>query len=594
MKRETIGLTSIFLSLAVSISSLAASLSVKASAIAELDDIFQEEWSRRLQEDPLEATLVGFHAENHRMPDVSLDSLASRYAFDQELLQRLRGIDRSMLPAQHSVSRDLFEFYLESRVSRYGFGEYRIPFTNDSGFFSSLVYAFQKMPLNRVEDFDVYLVRLAAIPKYLLQNTTLMRLGIDTGFTMPKPVMPGVEKILSGMAKTSSRESPLYGRYHDRLSVLPASKRESYERRCLEILEQFVIPAYQNLEAFVRSEYSPKCRNSIGANELSDGAEYYRFLVRYFTTLTVEPEEVHAIGLREVARIRGEMESILRSIQFDGDFAAFLSFLRTDSQFYAKSPEQLLKEASWISKRIDGMLPEYFGALPRMPYGVAAVPEHLAPNYTTGRYSPGVPGGDRGGFYWVNTFALEKRPLYVLPALTLHEAVPGHHLQIALAQELSGLPEFRRHFYPNAFGEGWALYAEKLGKEMGVYQSPYEEFGRLTYEMWRAGRLVVDTGIHFMGWSREQAVSLFVENSALSLHNIETEVDRYISWPGQALSYKMGELTIIRLRQHAEKILEAGFDLRSFHDVILKNGGVTMPVLEAEIQAYIRRSLMKQ
>ncbi len=594
MKRNTPSHPSLLLSLTVSICCLVASLTVDASAETELNELFQEEWDRRLSEDPLEATLVGHHIENHRLPDVSLEALARRVAYDQALLQRLKKIDRSSLSAQGSVSRDLFEFYLESRVSRYGFGEYRIPFTNDSGFFSSLVYAFQKMPLDRVEDFEVYLTRLGAIPKYLLQNTALMRLGLETEFTMPRPVMTGVETILRGMAEATSQESPLYTRYHDRLTLLPEATRVSLDKRCRDILEQAVLPAYQRLEAFVHSEYSPNCRDTIGAKELSNGTNYYRFLVRYFTTLGVEPEEVHAIGLREVARIRAEMEAILESIQFDGDFAAFLAFLRTDSQFYAKSAEQLLKEASWITKRIDGILPQYFSALPRMPYGVAAVPAHLAPNYTTGRYSPGVPGGDRGGFYWVNTYALEKRPLYVLPALTLHEAVPGHHLQIALAQELSGLPEFRRHFYPNAFGEGWALYAEKLGKEMGVYQSPYEEFGRLTYEMWRAGRLVVDTGIHFMDWSRERAVSLFVENSALSLHNIETEVDRYISWPGQALSYKMGELTILRLRQKAETALAGGFDLRAFHDVVLKNGGVTMPVLESEIQAFIDRVQAKQ
>ena len=291
-----------------------------------------------------------------------------------------------------------------------------------------------------------------------------------------------------------------------------------------------------------------------------------------------------------MTRIREEMNQIVQSLEFDGDFSAFLRFLRTDPQFYATTPDQLVKEAAWISKRIDGILPAYFGALPRMPYGVAPVPEHLAPNYTTGRYSPGVPGGDRGGYYWVNTYALEKRPLYALPALTLHEAMPGHHLQIALAQELSDLPEFRRHFYPNSFGEGWALYSEKLGKEMGVYQTVYEDFGRLTYEMWRAGRLVVDTGIHFKGWTRDRAIQLFVENSALSVHNIESEVDRYISWPGQALSYKMGELTIVRLRQQAEETLGEAFDLRSFHDAVLKNGGVTMPVLENEIAKYLERA----
>lgn len=554
---------------------------------APLHRLFADEWETRLRNDPLEATLVGYHEHDSRLPDLSFETLERQSQEDQRLLSRLHGIERTNLSAEDQVSYSLFEFMVTSRVRRYEFGEHRLPFTNDSGFFSSILYAFERMPLQSRADFDTYLTRLEKIPLYLNQNITLMRKGLESGFMMPRVVMPGVERILQGISQGAVMKSPFFTAFTKQLDELDEGKRLDYRERCRAILDQTVIPSYQEVLAFMTTQYTPQARSSLGARSLPNGAEYYRFLVRYFTTLAMEPTEVHQLGLREVSRIRGEMDQIVQSLEFDGDFSAFLKFLRTDPQFYATTPGQLVKEAAWISKRIDGILPRYFGVLPRMPYGVAPVPEHLAPNYTTGRYSPGVPGGDIGGYYWVNTFALEKRPLYALPALTLHEAMPGHHLQIALAQELTNLPDFRRHFYPNAFGEGWALYSEKLGEEMGVYQTVYEDFGRLTYEMWRAGRLVVDTGIHYLGWTREQAIQLFVENSALSLHNIETEVDRYISWPGQALSYKMGELTIVRLRQEAEEALGEAFDLRAFHDAILKNGGVTMPVLENEIATYI-------
>ncbi|MCK5040906.1 MAG: DUF885 domain-containing protein, partial [Sphingomonadales bacterium] len=339
-----------------------------------------------------------------------------------------------------------------------------------------------------------------------------------------------------------------------------------------------VMPAMQKFHDFFTTSYIPQARQSLGIRDVPQGEEYYKFLVGYYTTLDITPEEVHELGLSEMARIKAAMEEIIIEVGFEGSFAEFLEFMRSDEQFYATSPEQLLKEAAWIAKRIDGVLPGFFGKMPRMPYGVRAVPDDLAPNYTTGRYWGATKGGIYGGFFMVNTYALDKRPLYNLPALALHEGVPGHHLQIALGEELEGVPDFRLDLYPHAFGEGWGLYSEKLGEEMGIYQTPYERFGRLTYEMWRAGRLVVDTGMHYMGWTRDEAVQLFVENSALSTHNINTEVDRYISWPGQALAYKMGELTIIRLREKAENVLEEKFDIRDFHDAVLANGGIPLNV----------------
>ncbi|MEQ1492828.1 MAG: DUF885 domain-containing protein, partial [Terricaulis sp.] len=327
-------------------------------------------------------------------------------------------------------------------------------------------------------------------------------------------------------------------------------------------------------------------RNTIAAQRLPNGRAYYADLVRYYTTLPdATPQQIHQIGLREVARIRAAMEVEMRASGFQGTFAEFLTFLRTDPQFYATTPGQLLREGAWITREIDGQMPNFFGRIPRRPYTVRPVPAEIAPNYTAGRYSGGRT--DQAGEYWLNTYALNTRPLYVLPSLTAHEAAPGHHTQISLARELENLPEFRGSFYPHAFGEGWGLYSERLGEEMGIYHTPYQRFGRLTYEMWRACRLVVDTGMHSMGWSRQRALDYLSENTALSTHEIRTEVDRYIGWPGQALAYKMGELKIVELRHRAEAALGDRFDIRAFHDVVLGNGGVTLPVLERQVDEYI-------
>jgi uncharacterized protein (DUF885 family) len=341
----------------------------------------------------------------------------------------------------------------------------------------------------------------------------------------------------------------------------------------------------------MKSEYAPKARTTLGCSDLPQGREYYAALVRYFTTRDdLTPDAIHALGLKEVARIRAEMDTVIRQTGFKGSFAEFLQFLRTDPQFYPKTAEELLSRAAWLAKSIDGKLPGYFGKLPRQTYSVAPVPAEIAENYTSGRYSGAPPGASRGGEYWVNTTHLDKRPYYELPALTLHEAVPGHHLQGALAYEIENAPTFREHFYPHAFGEGWGLYSEKLGVEMGVYKTPYENFGRLSMEMWRACRLVIDTGIHVKGWSRKQAMDYLAGNTALSLKNVQTEVDRYIAWPGQALAYKIGELTIWELRAKAEKELGPKFDIRQFHDAVLDEGGLPLEILRRRVDAYIARA----
>ncbi|MGD8358552.1 MAG: DUF885 domain-containing protein, partial [Lysobacterales bacterium] len=347
------------------------------------------------------------------------------------------------------------------------------------------------------------------------------------------------------------------------------------------------VPAYRRLYDFFRNEYVPGARTSLGASDLPNGKAFYRAQIQRYATVDMTPEEIHALGLQQVERIQAEMADVIEQTGFKGSFADFLKFLRTDPQFYATTPKQLLAYASYYAKKIDGRLPMLFGHLPRQPYGVAPVPAEIAPFYTAGRYSGAPLDARHGGYYWVNTYALESRPLYAIPALTLHEAAPGHHIQGALALEQENQPPFRRYDYISAFGEGWALYAEKLGIEMDIYETPYEDFGRLTYEMWRACRLVIDTGIHAMGWTRQQAIDYLASRTALSLHEVTTEVDRYISWPAQALSYKLGEYTILKLRARAEERLGADFDVRAFHDFVLSLGSVPLDVLEDEVDHWL-------
>jgi uncharacterized protein (DUF885 family) len=374
------------------------------------------------------------------------------------------------------------------------------------------------------------------------------------------------------------------------LPGLSDAEWQQLQQQAKTLISTQIFPAYQQYHDFFVNQYLPGARDDIAAIALPQGAEFYQNRLEHYTTLKMTPAEVHQLGLTEVARIRAEMAKVIADTGFKGSFAEFIQFLRTDKQFYVTTPDQLLKEAAYLSKKIDAQLPKLFKKLPRTPYGVEAVPAEIAPKYTTGRYSGGRGDGD-AGFYWVNTYALDRRPLYELEALTLHEAVPGHHLQVALANEQTELPSYRRSFYTSAFGEGWGLYSEYLGLEVGFYQDPYSNFGRLTYEMWRAARLVVDTGMHTMGWSRQQAIDFMASNSALSLHNVTTEIDRYISWPAQALSYKLGEITIKRLRRQAEQALGASFDVREFHDTLLQNGSLPLPILEQQINNYIQRKL---
>ncbi len=560
-----------------------------AGAKAKLDQLFADERAFTWREDPLQATNDGIHDYDDRLPSVTPAEQARRLETDRGFLQQLRQIDRAALADFDAVSYDLFDFMVSQRIELAQYREWRAPLNSDSGFYADLLLLYGQQAPRTTRDYENYVARLNDVPRYFRENIANMRQGITEGFVLPAAIVPGISSVIAGAQYAKPEDSPFWIPFAHFPSGVPEPDRAQLEAEGRAAIRDRVIPAYAEFQAFFENEYRPRARQSIAASALPDGEAYYADLVRYFTTLPdATPMQVHETGLAEVKRIRGEMEAIVREVGFKGSFADFLTFLRTDPQFYATTPEQLLWHAAWITREIDGRMPDFFGRIPRMPYTVKPVPAALAPNYTAGRYNPGPIGA--AGEYWVNTYSLENRPLYVLPALTLHEAAPGHHTQGSLARELENVPMFRRNFYPHAFGEGWGLYSEYLGTEMGVYHTPYERFGRLTYEMWRACRLVVDTGMHAFGWSRQQALDYMTQNTALSEHEIRTEVDRYIAWPGQALAYKTGELEIKALRHRAERELGARFDVREFHDAVLGQGGVTLPVLDKQVDAYIARA----
>src|SRR6185312_14687715 len=432
-----------------------------------------------------------------------------------------------------------------------------------------------------------YIAKLDDVPRYFDQQIANMRAGLKRGFSVPRAVLEGRDVSIASYAEVKSpEESEFYAPLKKLPSSIPAEEQKKLQADAARAIREHVIPAYANLLRFFRNDYVPHARTTLAAEALPDGKAFYRQQIREYTTLDLDPEAIHEIGLREVARIDADMHATMKATGFTGDFPAFLKFLRTDPQFYAKTPDELLMRASWIAKQVDGKLSQFFGLLPRGRFGIDPVPAAIAPFWTAGRGSAHT--------YWVNTYDLPSRPLYNLPALTLHESAPGHALQGELADEQKDQPAFRSKSYISAYGEGWALYCEKLGREMGIYKTPYEEFGRETYEMWRAARLVIDTGVHHKGWTRQQAIVYLASHTALSRHEVETEVDRYISWPGQALSYKLGEMKILELRAKAEKELGPAFDLKAFHDAVLAEGSMPLPVLAQRIDAFIARQKAKK
>lgn len=522
-----------------------------------------------------------------QLPDISPEAYDAQNAMTTQFLARHAALSAVPMNETDRLNYDLLDFVLTQRQRLAPFDTARVPFRNDSGFFNQLSFVVRQTDFKKVEDYEAYAARLTRLPRFFAQAKENMRRGIRTNFTASAEILPGIQEMIDTMATASPETHPLFSPF----KTFPETMAEADQTRLRALgeaaLQSAVIPAYRDLAKFMKEEYATAARPTAGLGTSESEREYYRAVTRYFTTLDISPDEVHDLGLSEVARIRTEMNAIIQETGFAGTFAEFLNFLRTDPQFYATSREDLLMRASFIAKQLDGKMPEYFGTLPRLSYGVIPVPKEIEKTYTTGRYFSGNPERGQAGNYVVNTYNLPNRPLYNLPALTAHEGVPGHHMQISIGQELKNLPKFRKSLYPNAFGEGWGLYAEKLAGEMGIYKTPYERFGQLSYEMWRACRLVVDTGLHWKGWTREEAESCFLENSALAPHNIKTEVQRYISWPGQALAYKIGELKILELRARAEAELEENFDIRRFHDAVLSNGGIPLDILEKQIGRFI-------
>ncbi|MEX0298957.1 MAG: DUF885 family protein [Kordiimonas sp.] len=562
----------------------------KSAETVALHKLFDEQWQTDLKENPFAASYEGVKGFDHILPSVTPDDHARRLKQDREYLDKLRKIDRSQLSAADQVNYDAFDFYMHHRIKRAEFKAWRIPLLSDSGFYDGMLHYSRIASFKTAEDAENYIARLKAVPAYFAQHTANMQMGIEDGFVMPKEIIGGIQKILNGMDWPTAEESPFFAPFGSMADTITASDQDRLKHAAKAAINDAVIPAYKDFTAFFSGPYQEAAALSIAASDLPNGDAYYDAQVKFFTTLDLSADEIHNIGLSEVKRIRAAMDKIIEEVSFEGSFADFLHFLRTDPQFYAKTPEELLKEAAYIAKEADGRLPAFFGRLPRQPYSVQPVPDDIAPNYTGGRYVPAPLDALKGGEYWVNTYALDKRPLYVLPALSLHEGVPGHHLQFALTAELENMPKFRSAMTSHAYQEGWGLYTEALGVEMGTYKTPYEHFGRLTYEMWRACRLVVDTGMHTKGWSREQAQDYLRNNSAMSLQEVLTEVDRYIAWPGQALAYKMGELKIWELRHKSKQELGDKFDVRDFHDALHANGSIPLQLLEQQINAYIQKT----
>ena len=515
-----------------------------------------------------------------RLDTVDAANQAKRLAYWNDVLAQLGRIDPASLSGTVRVDYAVYRAQITNLAAAQRFQQWQMPFNSDSAFWSDIGYVLHGDDLRTRDDYQKYIDRLRQIPAYMDQEIDNMRLGLARGFTVPREVLNGRDVSIAAVAELKNPEdSALYAPFKTLPKTLPAKDADALRAEARKVIAEGVIPSYGKLLTFFRNEYVPRARPTLAAESLPDGKAYYQQQILEYTTLDLTPDAIHAIGLREVDRLHKEMVATMKETGFKGDFPAFLTFLRTDPQFYAKTPEELLMRTAWVAKQVDAKLGKYFGLLPRQRFAIEPVPADIAPYYTSGRGGPDT--------YLVNTFDLPSRPLFNMPALTLHESMPGHALQLALSAEQQGLPDFRRDGYISAYGEGWALYSEYLGEEMGIYHTPYEHFGFLTYQMWRACRLVVDTGIHHLGWTRQQAIDYLASNTALSQREIANEVDRYISWPGQALSYELGYLKIRALREKAEKELGEKFDLRAFHDTVLALGSVPLPVLEQHVDAWI-------
>ena len=546
-----------------------------AGADARFKAIYTAEWAWRTGK-------AGANAkpENSRLDTADAASQEQRLGYWQNVMHQLDGLDVGQLTPEDQVDYAVYREQIANLIADQRFRQWQMPFNSDSAFWSDIGYELGGDRLRTADDYRKYLDKLAQIPKYFDQQIDNMRAGLQRGFSVPRAVLDGRDRSIEAVADlTDATKSSFYKPFVDMPASIPASDQAAMRDKAQKLIREEVVPAYAKLLKFFDGEYVPQARTALAAEALPDGKAYYAQQIKEYTTLDLTPDQIHRIGLEQVAKLHAQMLEVMKQTGFKGDFAAFLQFLRTDPQFYARTPQELLDRTAWVAKEVDGQMSKFFGHLPRERFAIVPVPDAIAPFYTSGRGGPTE--------YLVNTYDLTSRALYNMPALTLHESYPGHSLQLELTDEQTDQPDFRSHGYISAYGEGWGLYSEYLGNEMGIYKTPYQKFGYLTYQMWRACRLVVDTGIHHLGWTREQAVKYLHDNTALSDHEIDTEVDRYISWPGQADSYELGYLKIRELREKAEKALGPKFDIRHFHDTILSTGSVPLPVLEQRIDRFI-------
>ena len=538
--------------------------------------IYTKEWKWRVSEKLARAEGDrGVSAETAR---VDAPAQEARRVYWEGILKELDAIRPAELSPNERINFAVYRAQIAALLDAQRFREYEQPVNADSAFWTDVTFGARR-PFKSAEDYRNYLRQLENLPGYFDQELANMRAGLARGFTPPRVTLSGRESTIVSVAQAKTpQETVFYTPFRDMPASIPAAERDALRAQGAAAIRDKVQPAYGKVLDFFVNQYVPKARTTLAAESMPGGKAYYQSKIVEYTTTTLSAEQIHVIGLAEMAKIRAEMHEVIKKTGFEGDLPAFLQFLRTDPRFYARTPEELLMRAAWIAKKFDAKADQYFGYLPRRRFAILPVPDDQAPYYTAGRGGPGA--------YWVNTYNLPARSLYSLPALTLHESAPGHAFQMPVAQEQKGVPPFRRG-YISAFGEGWALYSERLGTEMGIYETPYEVFGMLSYQAWRASRLVVDTGIHAKGWTREQAQAYLMENTALSKHEVETEVDRYISWPGQALSYYLGQMAIQEARARAEKALGPKFDIRNFHDTVLQLGSVPLPVLQQRIDAFI-------
>jgi uncharacterized protein (DUF885 family) len=565
---------------------LAAPIAALADATADLHALFDREWERDLADNPLYATYYGETRYNDRWPDISQAAQAARDAADARVLEALAGIPRGELPPPEQLNYDLFRHEYETRVAAVPFHREYYSIEASSGP-QSLNEVAELMPFETVADFETWLRRMQAIPAYLDAYGERLRRAAAEKRTQPRAVM---ERVLDPLAKQvvdDPEDSPFFDRFRSFPEAIPDAERGRLAAEAKQVIAASVIPAYRRFQAIFRDEYLPATRETVGLWDTPDGREHYRFLARYHTTTGLTPGEIHAIGLAEVARNRAEMQQVMDEVGFEGSLTAFFEHLRTDPRFYYKTGDELFRAYAYIVKMIDPELPKLFGKLYRTPFGLRPIPDNSAPNTTTAYYSGPALDGTRPGYYYVNLYRPEVRPKYEMEVLSVHEAAPGHHLQIALAQEQTDLPMFRRAGGYTAYIEGWGLYSERLGYALGLYQDPYSRFGQLTYDQWRAVRLVVDTGLHDLGWTRQQAIDYFMANAAKTEADIVNEIDRYISDPGQALAYKIGQLKFLELRTRAEQALGDRYDIRAFHDTVLATGAVPLDVLERTVDDWI-------